>query len=485
MNWQNIWRLAKSDYLTLVPILVLASYMAFIPNLSYPYPVHIDEWAHIAAANALLQAADIDYPEPFSGQGLRGLTSLLEIGFHIPFAVFYRISGISWIDIVRYSPSIIFAVTVLSVYILARREGFGWEAAFFTCLIPTTIGIMGPAFFVPVALGLLFVALSLFLVFNFRTFWSYVSLFIFTVFLVIMHATSAVILIVILVPSIVLYLKSDPKHSLTLIMMLTIPFLVTLPWTFNLIMDVAKSLLVQTSVPPYIDLPLLLRTYGYVPAGLGLLGVFSLAVKGGAKNYGLFIGLLALSSMLAIFFALHYGNHLIYLRGMLYMLLMLSIVAGAGLMLIKNPEQLAKTGLPRIMRRIGYPLCGALVVAILLISIPTRHNIPYYHMIEKEDYEAFIWIRDNVDEIHQKAILDPWKATAFNALTGKYVYARKHSTPTPKGSEARDFLESGCKDTAFLIENGISIVYNQLPCSNSNLVEVRKDVYLLKEAGNP
>ena len=73
---------------------------------------------------------------------------------------------------------VIFIITILSVYIMAQREGFGWEAALFTCLIPTTIGILGPAFTVPVAMGLLFTPLLIFLAFNFRTVWSYLVIFI-------------------------------------------------------------------------------------------------------------------------------------------------------------------------------------------------------------------------------------------------------------------------------------------------------------------
>ena len=66
MNWQNMWQLAKSDYFKLLPILGLAFYIAFIPNLNYAYPVHIDEWVHIAHSNSLLQAADVNYSDPFS-----------------------------------------------------------------------------------------------------------------------------------------------------------------------------------------------------------------------------------------------------------------------------------------------------------------------------------------------------------------------------------------------------------------------------------
>src|SRR4030065_2279057 len=125
MNWQGLSNLFKSDYTKLVPILAFAFYMSFIPHLNYPYAVHIDEWVHIAYSNSLLSTGTIFHPDPFSGTGSGGIVGLLELGYHLPFAVFYRISGISWMDISRYAPSITFVFTVLAVYIFAKRRGFG------------------------------------------------------------------------------------------------------------------------------------------------------------------------------------------------------------------------------------------------------------------------------------------------------------------------------------------------------------------------
>ena len=292
-------------------------------------------------------------------------------------------------------------------------------------------------------------------------------------------------MLLILFPIVLLYLRSDIKHSLILILIWAIPFLVTLPWTIDLIMSTARSLVVLKPLPANHDLPRIMYVYGYIPVGLALLGVFVLVLKGGVKNYGLVFGLMISSLMLATFYTLHYGDPAIYLRGILYVMLMLGVAAGAGLMAIKNLELPAKLGLPVIIRRIGYPICFALIIVILLTAIPSRQDIPYYLMIDKEDYEAFIWIRDNVDESHQMAVLDPWKATAFTALTGKYVHARTHTAPTSKDKKTLDFLNSGCKDTAFLSDNGISIVYNRSSCSNPDLVEVRKNVYLLKDQEHP
>ena len=485
MSWQDMWRLAKCDYFKLVPILALAFYIAFIPHLNYPYPVHIDELVHMAYSKAMLGAGSTTFTEPFLGQSTITLSENLEAGFHAFWGIFQQISGIPWLTIFRYFPGIIFIITVLSVYVLARREGFGWEAALFTCLIPTTVGILGPAFLVPVAIGLLFIPLSLFLAFNFRTGWSYLVLFIFTCFLLSIHAPSAICLVIILMPYILLNLKGNLKHSVGITLAVVIPFLAPFPWIFGMLLPAAKSLLTPQPLPEYIDVPRIMVTYGYLPVSFCLIGTFLLAIRGGKKNYGLILGLLALLVMLFAFFTLHYGLDIMYTRGLMYMMLMMSILAGAGLMGVKNLKLPTRLKAPSIIQNVGYILCLALIGLTLAMYIPTRQDTPYYHMIEREDYEAFVWIKDNIDESYKRAIVDPWKATAFTAITEKYVYTRIHAFPKPSDSKAYEFLRGGCSDTAFLREHGISIVYTRQECNNPNLTEVRQNVYLLKEAGRP
>ncbi len=488
MNRQNIWQLAKSDYLKLVPILALAFYIAFIPHLNYPYPLHIDEWIHLALSKAMLQAHNTTFINPFSGQEFLSLSSNLEAGFHLFWGVFQSISGISWLTIFRYFPGVVFMITVLSVYILAQRRGFGWEAAFFTCLIPTTVGILGPAFLVPLAMGMVFIPLALFIAFNFRTRWSYLVLFLFAGFLLSLHAATAVGLVIVVAPFILLNLKGDFKHSLGITLALAIPFLALFPWIFDLLLSTAESLFAPQPVPFWVDLPRIIQDYGYLPIGLCLLGTFVLAIRGGKKNYGLVLGLLALLVMLVVFFTLHYGVSIMYERGLTYMVLMLGIVAGAGLMgvrTIRLPAKLSKLiGGPEsfLVKNVGNILCLVLIGVILAMYIPNRQDTPYYHMIDSQDYQTFVWIKDNVDESYEKAILDPWKATAFVAIAEKSIYTRIHAYPTPRDEEVYAFLDDGCTDTAFLRENDISIVYTLGSVDNPDLVEVEQHVYLLEEA---
>lgn len=487
-------KILSSHYPVLVVILGLAFYIAFIPHRGYPYPLHVDEWVHLARAEAILQSGSIVSSDPFLG-GEMGLGSNLEASFQLFWGVFQAISGISWLTIFRYFPAAIFIITVLSVYVMARREGFGLEAAFFTLLMPTTVGILGPAFLVPVSLGLLFTPLILFLALNFRTVRSYSLIFLFTCFLLAIHAPSAIYPIIVLTPYILLNLKGNFKHSLGLALALILPFLIIFPWIFALLLPTAKSLLTPQPVTEFVQLPRVVQLYGYLPVLLSLLGTFLLGIRGGRKNYGLALGLLALLLMLVTFFSLHYGVPIVYERGLMYMMLMVGIVAGAGLMGIKDLKLPVKFGkwlkAPAITQYAGNFLCLAIAGIILAVAIPQRLATPYYRMIDEQDYQAFIWIKNNVSQDYHKAILDPWKATAFTAITGKHIYTRIHTAPLDEDNRAYDFLKGGSTDTSFLERNGISVVYTRVyegaqnrntefSSSNPDLVQVAKNIYVLK-----
>jgi len=491
----NIKSLIKVDYLLLLLALGLAFYIAFIPHQHYPYPLHVDEWVHLANSQAMLQSGDTSYVDPFYGGETIGPGSNLEASFQLFWGVFQSISGLSWVTIFRYFPGVILMLTVLAVYILARRESFGWEASFFTALIPTTVGILGPGFLVPATLGLLFTPLIVFLAFNLSTVWSYLLIFVLTSFLLAIHAPSAIYPILILAPYILLNLRGNFKHSLGLALALALPFLIVFPWIFDLLLPTFKGLLVSHPPTEYVQLPRVIETYGYLPTLFCLLGTFLLARQGGKKNYGLVLGLLVLLLMLVIFYTFHHGVSIVYERGLLYLMLMMSLVAGAGLAGVRNLKLPAKLNhwrkAPIVSRYLGQFLCLALIGVTLAVTIPARQNTPYYYMIDSEDYQAFIWIKDNLGKEYDKAILDPWKATAFTAITGRKVYTRIHAYPTAKDNEAYAFLSGGSSNSTFLRENVISIVYTRVYESgpnpqveyeshNTDLVPVARNIYLLR-----
>ena len=475
----------RPDYtkFLLIPVLVLAFYIAYIPHLNYPYPVHVDEWVHIAYSNSLLAHGHIVHLEPFTGVSSGSIIYDLESGFHILTATIESVTGLSGITIARYFPGLIFILTVLSVFVLAKREGFGWEAAFFTCFIPTNVGLLGPAFFIPIIVNLPLIALSLLLVFYHRSFKSYIMLVFLMGFMFINHVTSAILLVLILVPYFFIHLVKEPKHSIILALIAIVPFLLMLPWTHNLIISTWQSLFTPKPTPAYHDIPYIISFYGYLPIILALIGIVWLSLKGGATGMSLLLGLVVIAVMLATFYSLHYGVEEIYMRGTVIFYLLLGIVAGAGLMAVKRLTLPGHFPAWEPGRNVGYALVGILVIVSLALAIPSRLATPYYHMIDEHDYTTFVWIRSNISPVvgaNRRAILDPWKATAFTAITGTQVYARITTAPTPYSNEASQFLADGCPDTLFMLDNRIKIVYTQQEVVNPDLVEVTDGVYILQ-----
>ena len=155
---------AQNEYFILILLIVLGVYIAWIPRQGDILPVHLDEWFHMACSRQIfIQGDAVDLLDPFYG-GQPWLFQFAERGFHLLLGVLQKISGLDWLSIFRYIPSVIFTMTILATYIMGKRQGFGLESAFFVSLLPTTVGILGPAFLVPVAIGLLFIPVSLFVI---------------------------------------------------------------------------------------------------------------------------------------------------------------------------------------------------------------------------------------------------------------------------------------------------------------------------------
>jgi len=445
--------------------------MAFIPHIGYAYPLHFDEWAHLAYSKTTVEMGSVSFPNPFSGQEATGLSNSLEVNYHLWIAMLQQISGIDWLALFRFGPSLVFMLTVLAVYVLCRKEGYGLEAAFFTCLIPTTIGLMGPAFMVPVALGLAFIPLSLFLAFRVKSWPAYLLLFLIACFLWLLHPPTATVLYIVMAPYILINLKGNWRHSIGLSAALIVPLLSALPWMWSRLLPALGKLQVSQALPAHVDIPALLWLFGMLPLILCFIGIIYLARKGDRRSYGLILGLaLLLVAGLALLW-FQYGNYILYARSLHTALLLIGILAGAGLLWVRSIKAPA-----------GGLLCALLVMVTLATTLPPRLNYTYYHMIDDEDYRAFTWIRDNVlmDDA-SLAVLDPWEATPFTAVTGINVLRRIAATQAPADDLVYRYLNSGCPDTAFLRDNRVTLIYNRLPCDGSGLIKVRDNVFIIDE----
>jgi diacylglycerol kinase len=370
---------------------------------------------------------------------------------------------------------------ILAVYAAFKRRGFGWESAFFTALLPTSVGVLGPAFLVPVTMAVIFLPLAIFLAGEFDDFPSLVLLFIMVLVMLVTHAFTAIAVVVILSPYLFLKLKKKAKHTIALAAVLLLPFLLLLPWGLPYIHQVAGFLSGPQHLSPLVDYPRLIFNYGYLPAALLVLGSFCLFRRGRWLENGPVLGLAAWLLVMVVYYVGHLGLGGVYERGFLYAGLMMSFVSGVGLswFIHFHIPGISHHPIFRFFsQNISKIIYILLVLCCLITVVPLRQHAGYYHMIANRDYCVFTWIEEHLGEDYDKAILDPWKATAFTAVTGRKVFSRTTMATSELDRQVYAYLDSGASNSTLLRENGITIVYSPVPVDNPDLIRIGPDIYL-------
>jgi hypothetical protein len=444
---------SENDKYLLLLILFLSAYVAYIPHKGYDYPVHRDEWDRMTMAKALVKAGHTVYPEPFHGEG--NASPSLETGFMVWLAGIKLVSGLPWLAIFKYLPLILSLFLVLSAYIFARRLGYGLEAAFLTSLLPTTLNLLGPAFLVPVSLGLPFILLTLFLAYNFKGTVRGVPLLMILAFLAYTHPPTAVAAFT----ALGIYLLHAREWRMIAGIGLTAAAITALiPQLSGILLRKGPESLVFTTFISYAEL---YRVYGYLPSIFFVAGAYLIYRRGRKDATLVYIAILLLLINVA-YRQLGWTLLLMPERNYLYLMLLMAVIGGYALSRLRD-------------RRL---LIGVALVTLVL-SFQGHISTPYYRIIDDREYQDFTWIRDNLEG---KAVLDPWKAIAFTAIAEKPVYSRVFPGPSrmhdQRNNEIRRFFAEGCVDTEFLRKNRISIVYAYNPCSNQHLKELRERIYI-------
>lgn len=191
------------------------------------------------------------------------------------------------------------------------------------------------------------------------------------------HATTAIILCVLLLPYALINIRSNTWHSIGIAAALLLPFILPFPWIFKLLVQNAGQLLTPQYLSQYIELPDLLRKYGLLPLIFSFIGSVVLILRGGKKNFGLVLGLAFLLAIMLVFSVFHYGLSGVYDRGLTTMLLILGIFAGAGLFRLRTlrlPAGSLHKHKSLLFRQAGAISCAFMVFVILAIAVPTRLN---------------------------------------------------------------------------------------------------------------
>ena len=501
-----IWAVSAggaAGLLALGMIMGFAFYTSLIPRLDYSYPLHTDEWTHFAEARTIATEGTIPFFDPVTGEDRADPVTEetrssphFEVGYHLFLAEFQLLTGLPWLDMFRYLPSAVFALAALSAYIFGNRRGFGLEAALFASLVPTTVRFLGPALAVPVALGLFFVPLVLFLVSNY---WASkglpVLLLVLLSFLFIAHVPTAVFAgLIIAVYGVFQTLRRALTRRpvrrralahlatvLAAVALSSLPLLAYNNWLVGA--AVAEPLPQELLVAPGGIIPRL----GYVPYALFVLGLVLLARSGRRTDRALLVTTVLVAAYAFLHYQFGVGNAALYSRSILYLSLLLLLIAGLATSDVRR--WLAKVLSLRWAGGASFAAAGLVLVAVMLpslgLSLESRYEEQYYHRIGDTQYEDFVWMRDHLCTGYERALTEPQFGRAFAAITGRHVYAAIPTTAAPvrpaEVDEAKLVLRDGVPDADWLRERGVSIVYTTRRVENPELVRVHDRVYVLPE----
>ncbi|MCK4266460.1 MAG: hypothetical protein KAX31_04205, partial [Thermoplasmata archaeon] len=273
--------------LVLLGILLLGIGFTLLPHVGYPLPIHTDEWHYMAYSNSLIENGDVMLENPYSGT--EGVAHW-EIGFIIFLSSFKMVSGVSWPFLFYTLPAVIFALCILTAYVIGRRFGWGLHSAFLVALVPSTLRFLGPVFLVPVTLALFLLPWGILLALGHEKRSRYAFLAMLAVFVFLMHPASGIYLFLALLAICLVYvIRKEWRESAMLgcLLLAFLAFAFYLPKTT--LYDVNISTLTTSGrfFLPAFEFADFLSYIGYVPVLLLAIGLGVQFRKRETRNLGL------------------------------------------------------------------------------------------------------------------------------------------------------------------------------------------------------
>jgi hypothetical protein len=490
----------------LLALLGFTVFMTFLPHLSQNYylPFHVDEWIHWSYSRSIMDYGSVSFLDPYTGKGFLIDT---EIGFHTLTASLSWLTTSSLLTIVLFMPTIFALFLGLTAFNIGEKteKKFGLDACLLLSLIPTTTRYLGPSFYVAVTAGLL---LLLFLVWLIQQkhyrFLILIAPLIWC--LVFIHPVTAFAgVIVASIYCIMLIFEKNKKFAVVTglnIVLASIPFIFLLTIPSRWASEIDKLLQAVVGEQTAHSIPAIYVNFsdlGIITWILFIFGVYYIIMRGKSLQFTACFSSIAFIVIIGLFNIFGYGLSIIYERSFLYLFLFISIVAAIGLREIREalPKVFDKYH-PNLFARYSnfrkQMILSIVIISLLVVfAVPSHIDTPYYKMISEKDYEAFTWIRDNLDSYRDSnhtyttGAVDPYKASPFSAITGLYVLSSSmHPVIRYWNLDIDDmdsFLVNQCRNTSFLNRSGITVIYGL--CDNSNLTMIHPNVYLYTDSFPP
>jgi hypothetical protein len=335
----------------------------------------------------------------------------------------------------------------------------------------------GPIFLIPVNLSLIFIPMAMVFTFQLSKIkqrYQYLFLYIIITFILYAHPPTAMVLLFFLGFFLLLIFimndKDQKKHGLFILIITIFSCISALP---NYIIEIQTSGISSISFNFWVFLNEIPYIIGFLQTLFFVLGFYYLTKFKSKKIWSILLTTIFLLINIVLFANLGINYFLPYQRTYVPLFLFMILIAAYGYTRIPkfNPEY--KHVLTIVLLCL---LVGTIVEGISRTSA-------YYEIIDETDYENFLWIK-NFSSKEDIVLCDPWKARAFAPIAERTVYAVVPFGPTEKyinlTQNANEFLENNCRNTTFLLDNNISIIYTRgYQCHNPDLKQVKDDIYVI------
>lgn len=441
----------------------------------YPFPLHVDEYAHWVQVSAMQRDESVVPDDPFSGApaapgGLLSLRGTVhERGFHLVLAEVQWLTGISFFSLFRFLPALWLAFGAFGVYACLRPSPLAVPAAALVGLVPTTLRFLGPGFLVPIGFVLPWIVAVALLVQPARQRLGAALLLLVTLtwafFIHLIGGFAAAALLVFMAP----FGKRDERRAGAIILLLAALPLAALFQTFGA--DVEKEVKTEEFLP--IDFTIF-DDYGLPALFLWAAGTVLVLTRpptvARVPTVTFTLASLLFLALIIGSVALDLDRYATYARWHPPFFFTAAVPASYALVLLGQGiaagtrRLLPRLSLRHVPRLLGVLAASALMVASTAQGIEFHIKQPFYHVVDEREWSIFQSIEGRLGPDYDVFLAHPWKSPVLTAMTGKHPYSFLIPGGAPIHGTEYDLVLATGGTLEFFILNDITFVIDpQVP----------------------
>jgi hypothetical protein len=431
----------------------------------YDYPIHGDEWTHLAQTEYIIKNKEIPKTNPYLKDSGNKLD--LESGFQVFNAQFSILTNLDLILNYKYLPAIfsIIYILCLIIFILLITKNFYISifSSLFFLSVKNNVNLMGIWFLVPITFSIFLIYLFFYCFLNENKKLNYLSILFYITSIFVYPISTILITFALLIYSI--FYKKFSKYYLILLFTLVISSLILFRNNLDKIFSIILFKYGWTGAFEFNYS--ITKMFGLIASAFALFGIFQVYKK--KLNKILIILPLVCLIPILTYLMFKFTLFIPYQRAFLYLLINLAPLAGIGLYYLSE-------NIYNFLNKIDKSAAIFIVVLFtLLVFINNFYN--YYkidnnqflmlHFINDDDYNALKFVKDNYRG-NNLIMTNLLTAFAVYPVTQNQVVALPLSN-LGGGNEKliNKFYASNCDMKKNIVENNnINLVYsyNKINC---------------------